>query len=80
MPLIRLAWFKPNQASSKGAPFYLENNKRYKSCIGSRVCGPQTYGLITNAINHFINSANIGPREKHCDQTVRLFGYFWLQK
>jgi len=63
MPLIRLAWFKPNQANSAGAPFYLENNKRYKSCIGSRVCGPQTYGLITNAINHFINSANIGPRK-----------------
>ena len=41
MPLIRLAWLKPNQATTKGAPFYLENKKGYKSRIGSRVCGPK---------------------------------------
>jgi len=52
MPLIRLAWFKPNQASSAGAPFYLENSKGYKSRIGSRVCGPKkllvTFGYKSN--------------------------------
>jgi len=57
MPLIRLAWFKPNQASSAGAPFYLENNKGYKSCIGSRVCGPKkllvTFGYKSNMKKSF---------------------------
>jgi len=52
MPLIRLAWLKPNQASTPGAPFYLENNKVYKSYIGSRVCGPKkllvTFGYKSN--------------------------------
>jgi len=52
MPLIRLAWFKPNQAISAGACFYRENNKGYKSRIGSRVCGPKkllvTFGYKSN--------------------------------
>jgi hypothetical protein len=52
MPLIRLGWLKPNQASSEGAFFYRENDKGYKSRTGSRVCGPKkllvTFGYKNN--------------------------------
>jgi len=57
MPLIRLAWLKPNQAISEGAYFYLENNKEYKSRTGSRVCGPKkllvTFGYKSNMKKSF---------------------------
>jgi len=57
MPLIRLAWLKPNQAISEGAYFYLENNKEYKSRTGSRVCGPKkllvTFGSKSNMKKSF---------------------------
>jgi len=61
MPLIRLAYDKPNQATSAGACFYRENNKGYKSCIGSRVCGPKkllvTFGYKSNMKNNLFLSS-----------------------
>jgi hypothetical protein len=61
MPLIRIAPGKPNQASSAGACYYRENNKGYKSCIGSRVCGPKkllfTFGYKSKMKNTLFLSA-----------------------